>query len=351
MKQKKLKVFHGLVNYGTQAGLFAKELHIQGIEALSVAYPDKFKRQIDIELLHGGNFIQKIFKHTWNWIRRFYWFFKYNTFHFYFGSSLFPYQLDLPLYKYFGKKVIMEYLGYDVQLYQQSIEKYELTNVKFYYSHEESIKADKKKIERLQWETKYIDKQLVCAPYISEFVPGSEVLPLGIDLNEYEFKPKLVPTDEFVVLHAPTHRGNKGTEFILNAIIELQEIGYNIKIMLAENISHKDLKKKYSEADIFIDQIVGGWYGTAAIEAMAIGTPTVCFIRESYFEYINYGNEIPIINANPQTLKNVLRNLIDNKELLPKIGERSNEFVKKYHNLEKLTKRLIIIYEELHSID
>jgi glycosyltransferase involved in cell wall biosynthesis len=347
---KKLKVFHGLVNYGTQAGLFAKELRNQGIQAISVTYPDKFKRQTDIELLFGGNMPQKIFKHSWNWIRRFYWFFKYNTFHFYYGTTLFPRQLDLPLFKLLGKKVIMEYLGYDVQLYQKSIEKYELTNVKFYYSHEESIKADKKKIKRLKWETKYLDKQLVCAPYISEFVPKSEVLPLAIDLTEYEFKSRAVPADGFIILHAPTHRGNKGTEYILSAISELKESGYNIKLNLIENISHKELKTKYLEADIFIDQIVGGWYGTAAIEAMALGIPTVCFIRASYFEYINYGNEIPIVNADPRTLTNVLKNLIDNKELLSKIGARSSEFVKKYHSIEIITERLIKIYEGLHSI-
>jgi hypothetical protein len=31
-----------------------------------------------------------------------------------------------------------------------------------------------------------------------------------------------------------------------------------------------------------IDQIMAGWYGTASIEAMAIGRPVICFIRESY---------------------------------------------------------------------
>ncbi len=347
---KKLKVFHGLVNYGTQAGLFAKELRKQEIQAISVTYLDKFKRQTNIELLFGGNILQKIYKYSWNLIRRFYWFFKFNTFHFYFGTTLFPRQLDLPLYKLFGKKVIMEYLGYDVQLYQKSSEKYELTNVKSYYSHEESIKLDKKKIKRLKWETKYLDKQLVCAPYISEFVPKSEVLPLAIDLTEYEFKSRAVPCDGLVILHAPTHRGNKGTEFILRSISELKKSGYNIKLDLIENISHKELKTKYLEADIFIDQIVGGWYGTAAIEAMALGIPTVCFIRTSYFEYINYGNEIPIVNADPRNLTNVLKNLIDNKELLPKIGKLSREFVNKYHNLEIITERLIKIYKELHSV-
>ena len=55
MRTKELRVFHGLVNYGTQAGLFARALREAGVEAISVAFPDPFKRHIDVELLHGGD--------------------------------------------------------------------------------------------------------------------------------------------------------------------------------------------------------------------------------------------------------------------------------------------------------
>lgn len=349
MRQKKLRVFHGLVNYGTQAGLFAQELRKQGIEAISVAYPDKFKRQIDIELLSGGNLFQKIFRHSWNWIRRFYWFFKYNTFHFYYGTSLFPKQLDLPLYKLFNKKVVMEYLGYDVQLYQYSIDKYDLTNVKFYKSKEESIISDKKKLKRLNYESKFIHKQFVCAPYILEFVPEAVVLPLGIDVSKFEYSPRPIPENEFNIMHAPTSRGNKGTDFILNSVNKLVKEGYKINFMLVENVTHVELKKKYLESDIFIDQIVGGWYGTAAIEAMALGRPTICFIRESYFDHINYGTEIPIINATPDTLYAVLKKVLNEKMFLPDIGKKSREFVEKYHDVRVLTSKLISIYNYLHN--
>ena len=83
--QKKLKVFLGLVNYGTQAGLLAKGLRNLGVEAYSVSAPDLFKRLIDFELLHGGTLLQKITKHTKNYFLKIKWFFKYNVFHFYYG--------------------------------------------------------------------------------------------------------------------------------------------------------------------------------------------------------------------------------------------------------------------------
>jgi hypothetical protein len=344
---RKLKVFHGLVNYGTQAGLFARELRKNGIDAISVVYPDPFKRLTDVELLHGGNILQKIIKHSFNWLRRIYWFFRYNTFHFYFGTTLFPRQLDLPLYRFFGKKVVMEYLGWDLQLYKHSIAKYELTNAKYYKTPEDAIAGDEKKIKRLRYESKYINKQLICAPYLAEFLPSAEVLPLAFDVDSIEFIPKGIPEKNIKILHAPTHYGNKGTKFIQEAIEKLKKEQFDIEYKIVSGISHTQLIQEYIMCDIFIDQIVSGWYGTASIEAMAVGRPTICFIRETYFEYINYGDKIPLIIANPYNIYEVLKKTIIERDKLPEIGIRSRRFVEDIHNVTILTQRLIEIYKSL----
>jgi glycosyltransferase involved in cell wall biosynthesis len=348
MRKARLRVFQGLVNYGTQAGLFAQGLREAGIDAISVSYPDAYKRLIDIELLHGGNTVQKIFRHSWNWIRRIYWFFRYNTFHFYYGTSLFPKQMDLPLYRFFGKKVIMEYLGYDVQLYQKSIDKYLITNVASYKPHEESIRADSSKIARLRHETKYVDLQLVCEPGYSEFVENSRVLPLAIDVSKIPFCPKNGQGEIIEIMHAPTHRGNKGTSFIQKAIDELLNDGYKINFTIVENVSHEELMERYKECDIFIDQVLGGWYGTAAIEAMAIGRPTICFLREEYYTYIDYGSKIPIINANPFSLYSELKSIINHRENLKEIGIQSRQFVEEVHNINNLVMQLLNLYHHLN---
>jgi glycosyltransferase involved in cell wall biosynthesis len=347
MKEKKLKVFHGLVNYGTQAGLFAAELRNNGIQALSVTVADSFKRKIDKELFYGGNGFQKILKHGYNWLFKFYCFFRYNTFHFYFGITLFKNQRDLPLYKFFGKKVVMEYLGWDLQLYQMSVKKYKHTNARYYKDVNEALRGDIIKLKRLKLETKYVNKQLVCAPYLSEFLPNADVFPLAIDIEEIKFLPNSIPDKSLKILHAPTHQGNKGTMFIQNAINKLTEEGFSIEFKLVSGITHSELLDEYIQCDIFIDQVAGGWYGTASIEAMATGRPTICFIRESYFDYIDYGDEIPLINANPDTIYEVLKRTINEKEKLPEIGRNSRKFVEEVHNVKALTLKLIKIYNNL----
>jgi len=347
---KKLKVFHGLVNYGTQAGLFAQELRNNEVEAISVVVGDRAKRKTDIELLHGGNLIQKVLKHTWNKIRKFYWFFKYNTFHFYFGHTLFKNQRDLPFYKLFGKKVVMEYLGNDIRHYKTLVERYRLPESHDYYQRMQA--HDNKVASRIKHEKKYLDYNLCCLPNHMDLAKAydyeiKEVLPLALNVSEIKYNPlKKKPNNvPLKILHAPTSRDFKGTTYIESAIEKLKSEGYKLDFKIAEGITHAQLFKEYQQCDIFIDQISVGWYGTAALEAMGMGRPTCAFIDERYFQYIDYAKEIPVINITRENVTDQLRQLLENKDKLPEIGRKSRSFVEKHHDIRNVTKKLIDIYK------
>jgi glycosyltransferase involved in cell wall biosynthesis len=347
---KKLKVFHGLVNYGTQAGLFARELRNQGVDAISVVSGDLSERQIDVELRCKGNLPQIIVKHGWNKLRRLYWFFRYNTFHFYFGHTLFKKQRDLPFYKFFGKKVIMEYLGNDIRHYKTLVKRYNLPENHDYFQR--MNEHDNKITQRIKNEKKYLDYKLCCLPTHMDFGKSynytiNEVLPLALNIADIVYNPLNMNDENKIlkILHAPTNRVFKGTVYIEKAIDTLINKGYRINFKIAEKITHSQLFKEYEQCDIFIDQISVGWYGTASLEAMAVGRPTCAFIDERYFQYIDYADEIPVINITRENVTNKLRDLIENKHQLPEIGKKSREFIEKYHDVRNVTKKLIDIYQ------
>ena len=336
MKPNEMKVFHGLINYGTQAGLFAKGLRNRGIDAISVVKPDPFKRLSDIELRHGGNFFQKIYKYTLNYLFLFKCMFRYNIFHFYYGQTLLPKQIDLYFYKLTGKKVIFHYLGGDVDTYNQC------ENVDYY-----GRKINNKpKLKRLKHETKFASYQFVCAPFYAQFVKNSIVLPLAIDIENFPYYPLQSNLQTIRILHAPTNRQFKKSDYIESAIEKLIKEGYDIDYVCVSNITHEQLKKEYINAHIIIDQL-NFWYGTVSIEAMALGRPVIAGYESQYFKYIDYGDQIPIINADIQNIYNVLKQTLDNKSLLPEIGMKSRKFVENIHNLDKLSQQLIQYYEKL----
>lgn len=347
MNLSRIKVFHGLVNYGTQSGFLARGLRERGIESFSVTGFDPFNRVTDLTLKHSGNnIIEKSYNYIWNKIYLLHCFFYYNVFHFYAGKTLTNSQWELPFYRLFGKKVIFEYLGSDVQLYRYSVENFNYTNIIYRVDEEEADERDRKIKEKLKRHDKYADLQLVCAPCYSPFVPGSQVLPLAIDLEEFPYTPMHTLDDKIKIMHAPTHRGNKGTIFVVEAIDRLIAEGYPVEKVLVENVSHSQLKEYYKNCHIFVDQLLAGWYGTASIEAMAIGRPVLCNINEDYYKYVDYGEQIPIIHVDPETIYEKLINLVQSRNNLEHIGMKSKEYVENVHDIRVVVNQLTGFYEK-----
>jgi glycosyltransferase involved in cell wall biosynthesis len=344
---RKPKIYHGVFNIGTQAGVFAEELRNKGYLACSITYPDWLKRKTDFEFKSIIN-AKGIFFFNYfisNFFLKLKIFFSFNIFHFYFGKTLLPFNMDLLFYKIFSKKVFMEYLGNDVQGYAVSVQKYKWTNMAHMMTPKEGNEYDSKIKKRLNFQLKYFERVLVCAPMYSEFVENSIVLPLAINIKEIKHIELPLYNGVYRIMHAPTNRGFKGTEFICKAVERLKSEGYSIEFDLVENVEHAKLAQHYTDCHLFIDQILGGWYGTASIEAMAIGRPVVAFIRPDYYEFVDYGNKIPIISANPDDIYEVLKKILDyGITYLQKKGEEGRTFVEDVHNAESVVSKLLKIY-------
>ena len=104
-----------------------------------------------------------------------------------------------------------------------------------------------------------------------------------------------------------------------------------------------NIKLNTAFAGIFIDQIILGSYAAAAIEAMSMGKPTVAYIMPSVFKK-GVSESCPIVNANPDNLKAVLIDLINNPQLRNEIGRKSRKFVEEFHDSDKLAIQLLDIY-------
>ena len=337
MKKEKMKVFHGLVNYGTQAGMFAKELRRQGVKAISVVQADPSRRLVDIDMRFDLNQRSVVIRHLQRiWIK-FSSFFKYNVFHFYFARSLWPFNMDLPLYRLFGKRVVMEYLGTDIDLWlgKNGVD-----------GHGRPVNRVKL-VRRVYRQAKLVNKQLVCAPCYYPYVDNSIILPLALDLSSYSYNPLNVkPGGKLTIMHCPTNRKQKQSDYIEFALDRLKEDGYCFNYKCITNVSHEQLKQEYITSDIVIDQL-GGWYGTVSVEAMALGRPVVAGVHPHLCHYDKRFEDLPIINADIYNIYDVLKDILDGKYDLNAISKASRDFVVNVHDVKSVTKQLIGIYESL----
>ena len=165
-------------------------------------------------------------------------------------------------------------------------------------------------------------------------------------------------SEPIVVAHTPNHRGFKGTEFLVSAINDLKKEGFNVKLCLIENMQNEEVRKiLQSKADILVEQLIMG-YALSAIEGMACGIPVISNLTdENYtlpFKRWSFLGECPIVSASPETVKDELRNLITNPELRQDLGNKSRDYVMKYHSLEAsghlFTNVLQYLYGEKESL-
>jgi glycosyltransferase involved in cell wall biosynthesis len=262
---------------------------------------------------------------------------------------------DLPLLKLAGKGIAVTFQGDDARQGDFCLRKFKITHASEvepgYYSPE----TDARKRRRIAEIARYADQIYALNPdLIHVLPPGAQFLPYShVDLKCVKPQENANSNHDIpVVLHAPSHRGVKGTRFVLDAVSRLQAEGVRLRFVLVEGLSHHEAAKVYRDCDLLVDQLLAGWYGGLAVELMALAKPVVCYIRESDLKFIppEMRKEMPIIDAAPTTIYEVLKEwLTKRRRELPQLGRRSRAYVEKWHDPLKIAARLMKDYETILS--
>ncbi|MGX1548432.1 glycosyltransferase [Streptomyces adustus] len=169
----------------------------------------------------------------------------------------------------------------------------------------------------------------VTTPDLLEDLPSASWAPLVVDVAGWATDRPVMERERPLVLHAPSKRWTKGTDRIMPALTELHDEGL-IEFKLAEGIPWVEMRELVQSCDLVLDQFTTGSYGTFAVEAMAAGKPVVGYISDGVKAATD--GALPIVNATPDTLREVIRSLVDDREGTARIGRRSVEFARTYHD-------------------
>lgn len=162
--------------------------------------------------------------------------------------------------------------------------------------------------------------------------------PFRRDLNFYDCE--FTAERPLRILHAPNHRTIKGTDFFIRAVEELKTEGYSIELVLVQGKSNDEVLEAMSIVDVVADQLLVGWYAMFALEAMSMGKPVICYLRQDLIElYLSSGNlesleEIPHINSHFLEVKLNILKILSGEISLRERSLKGIEFVNKYHSLE-----------------
>jgi glycosyltransferase involved in cell wall biosynthesis len=315
---------------------------------------DKFIDQIKIV---GWNPFDKYLLHFfWPFIAFTYAIRKFDIFHHHFyGGFLcetWLMRFEAQLLRAFGcKTVITAVGGGDFYRYDSIINISLLTGHLMCYP--EKVFEDESKQKKIKYWTKHAD--FIMVGFQIDKLGRWDMMPFNmvcIETKKMEPKVSYSPANgkdgAVRIIHAPNHRGAKGTEFIQKAVIDLQNEGLKIEFKLVEKMQNSELIKLLRESDILVDQLIFA-YGLNAIEGMSLGLPVVANLEnEEYtraFRRFSYLNECPIASATPENIKGILKILIENPELREELGIANRKYTEKYHS-EETTR---FIYQKIYD--
>jgi glycosyltransferase involved in cell wall biosynthesis len=275
----------------------------------------------------------------------------FDVIHFNFARTFFPnvLQLDLPLLKAAGKRILMTYQGDDARQGDYCQTHFDITFATRVPSGYYSARSDAAKRRRISRVARYADVIYALNPDLLHVLPQrARFLPYAnVDLNDW--KPVLgVENPAPVIVHAPTHRLVKGTDLILQAADQLKNEGVAFELVLIEGMNHADARRAYERADLAVDQLFAGWYGGFAVEMMALGKPVLCYLREEDFKFIPHEqrDDLPIIPVRPDNIAETLKEWLRvPRARLQDIGGRGRMYVERWHDPLKIAARLKADYE------
>lgn len=285
----------------------------------------------------------------------------YDVFHFHSGYTLLrgngPHQRcsDLGLLKRLGKRIVMHWWGCDRRT--ESLD----GHLPYSACHEcephiRSYCRTPAKAAPFRWVDELTDLQLSAGDLCAS-LPHVKWISNAIDTDlwrpmaraEIPEEHRLPPSDALRVYHSfgnSALRGDvKGTREIRAAVEQLAAEGHAIEFMFFDRVPNLQLRFYQAQADIVVDQLRAGWYGSTAVECMACAKPVITYIRPEVAAIAPPDH--PLVHATLETIYDVLKGLVLDPARRASIGAASREYVLREHSHLVVGRRLKELYEAL----
>jgi glycosyltransferase involved in cell wall biosynthesis len=342
-----MKVLHAPKNVAGQATMISRAQRRRGVRSDVLVF-DQNKYNFEYDFVYDLARYPGWLRPAVKGIRFPRFFFNYDVFHFHYGTTLLPANLDLPLFatlgKALGKKTIMHYWGSDI-IQRDVARKYTLFTDEIFRSVYPSVDDDARR-RQIRKMNELVDISIVGDYSLLPFSPDSHVIRQALDHTKIPYVGCPPKDGDINIVHAPTNREIKGTGYIIEAVENLKKEGHRVRLTIVENTPHDKAIEIFKEADIVVDDVLQGPYGIFSMECMALGKPVLCRIDE---KLVNYYQDLPIVNTPRDRIDENLRTLIRDPGLREQLGKKGRDYVITNHDADVIAGQILAIYEEIEA--
>lgn len=334
-----MRILVGTVEIAGMIPIFADGFRSLGhrvTTAVRARHPFSADLSYDVEIERGGRLVRC--SRLLNLIA------KHDVFVFLWAGDSLRWLTDLPLLKFLGKRIVYLFMGDDVRhalAYQQEASTFYAQGESAFIlspDHSERLEHDPlaRALRNVRTAELYSDlilslpsnSGLLIRPYNHLFVP--------LDLSKY--RAEIPRRDVPVVLHAPSDKGVKGTDFILPVLDKLKSEGVAFELRYVHKMPHQRVVTELMGSDVVVDQLFFPLHGKLGVEAMATGCALATSNRE---DYETFPPNRPIWHVDPGNLYIQLKRLLMDKELRVRLALQGRAYVEKYHDHVNVARHML----------
>lgn len=223
---------------------------------------------------------------------------------------------------------------------------------------------DCKKGDRILVNSEFVKRTFVDVGFDASKI---DVVLLGVRSDFFSLKLKYDIGNKVKLLFTGTFGFRKGAEYLLNALAELDQIGFEYELYVvgdctgSESIVKKynprglkligfvpqdELKFYLSTSDIYVFPSLCEGCASSGMEAMAAGLPVIA-TEESGLPIINGYNGVIIQSKNVVDIKKSIIQLATNNQIRESIGRNASNTITKDYTWEKYAEKVYSIYKTM----
>ena len=271
---------------------------------------------------------------------------RHDVFVFGYGISFF-FLYDLPLLKFFNKKVIVVFHGTDSRpAYLGYPEK-----IKGKASIEAIIKHTRQQKRMVRKVEAHADV-VICHSLSAHLLekPFIQYISIGLPFPPQQYQQPQPDTtqasfgDAVRILHSPSNPKMKGTDRIRQAIQNLQRKGYNIDFIQISGKPNQVVLQELSRCDFVVDELYSDVRMAGfAVEAASFGKPAVVggYAGPELERTIAPGGLAPSHFCHPDEIETAIEKLIIDPSYRLDLGQRARKFVEENWTARQVAQRYI----------
>jgi hypothetical protein len=272
---------------------------------------------------------------------------KYEVVHLHFMITMTARGWELEFLKRMGRKIVVHYRGCEIRDRERNMALHPEVNLCQVCDYNATICRHPVNLRRRELARRYGDHVLVTTPDLKDFVeaehfpffaPEGEALPPASDAPRRA-------AERFKIVHVTNHPGLEGTAEIEAVIKRLREKGHAIDFVFLRGVSHQEALEAHRDADLAIGKMKMGYYANAQIESMALGVPTITWVRPEFMtpELRDSG----FIFCHLRELETTLERLLTHSDELAEKRRKARATILRLHDNDALARRLIRTYQTL----